>query len=291
MLSFTLRNLIRPGQAFNVIKKNIQKSFSHHLFITNVTVSFSLSATGDIIQQFYRMKVREQQRWDKLRTQNMTCTGVAVGILCHHWYQVLDQYLPGRSTKVVFLKLVLDQLLFSPVCIFVFISTLNIVKGLNLLVDKIDSSDSDKLEIINKRFVKFKEDLSVKGLQLYLADWVVWPPAQFINFYFLPSKYRVLYDNTISLLYDVYTSHVMYSRESKKDSDISSQCTKKDSDIISQCRKKDNDISNQCSKKDSDISSQCSKKDSDISSQCSNVTSQKCEINCHFIDGRYLDKR
>lgn len=31
-----------------------------------------------------------------------------------------------------------------------------------------------------------------------------------INFFFLPLRYRVLYDNTISLGYDVYTSYVKH---------------------------------------------------------------------------------
>lgn len=37
----------------------------------------------------------------------------------------------------------------------------------------------------------------------------VWPVAQFVQFQFLPHRYRVLYDNTISLGYDVYTSYVI----------------------------------------------------------------------------------
>ena len=28
------------------------------------------------------------------------------------------------------------------------------------------------------------------GSRLYLAEWLIWPPAQFINFYYLPTKYR-----------------------------------------------------------------------------------------------------
>lgn len=37
----------------------------------------------------------------------------------------------------------------------------------------------------------------------------VWPTAQVINFWILPNRFRVLYDNTISLGYDVYTSAVI----------------------------------------------------------------------------------
>ena len=48
----------------------------------------------------------------------------------------------------------------------------------------------------------------IVGTQLYLAEWFIWPPAQFVNFYFLPTRFRVIYDNAISLGYDMYTSHV-----------------------------------------------------------------------------------
>ena len=44
-----------------------------------------------------------------------------------------------------------------------------------------------------------------------MAEWFIWPPAQFVNFYFLPTRFRVIYDNGISLGYDMYTSHVKYS--------------------------------------------------------------------------------
>ena len=49
------------------------------------------------------------------------------------------------------------------------------------------------------------------GGRLYLAEWLIWPPAQFVNFYYLPTRYRVLYDNLVSLVYDTYTSHVKYT--------------------------------------------------------------------------------
>ena len=46
-----------------------------------------------------------------------------------------------------------------------------------------------------------------------MAEWFIWPPAQFVNFYFLPTRFRVIYDNAISLGYDMYTSHVKNSNE------------------------------------------------------------------------------
>jgi protein Mpv17 len=57
----------------------------------------------------------------------------------------------------------------------------------------------------------------VLGCELYVAEWLLWPPAQFVNFYFLPTRYRVAYDNLISLIYDVYTSHVKHKPRTKND--------------------------------------------------------------------------
>ena len=56
-----------------------------------------------------------------------------------------------------------------------------------------------------------------------MAEWFIWPPAQFVNFYFLPTRLRVIYDNTISLGYDMYTSHV-------KNSNRNTQISTKDYD-------------------------------------------------------------
>lgn len=53
------------------------------------------------------------------------------------------------------------------------------------------------------------EEIKHKFVKLYKAEWIVWPTAQMINFWILPNRYRVLYDNTISLGYDVYTSYVI----------------------------------------------------------------------------------
>lgn len=52
-------------------------------------------------------------------------------------------------------------------------------------------------------------EIREKFLRLYKAEWIVWPTAQVVNFWILPLKYRVLYDNTISLGYDIYTSMVI----------------------------------------------------------------------------------
>ena len=100
-------------------------------------------------------------------------------------------------------KLVIDQLIFSPICIFSIFVTLSVVSKLFNQDSRFDST----------------EEMKDKGWKLYVAEWAVWPPAQFINFYILPTKYRVLYDNSISLLFDCYTSYVCFDTKKEKITD------------------------------------------------------------------------
>lgn len=50
--------------------------------------------------------------------------------------------------------------------------------------------------------------LQQKFWTVYLADWLVWPPTQLINFFFVPLKYRVLYINAITMFYNVFLCYV-----------------------------------------------------------------------------------
>ncbi|XP_039283689.1 mpv17-like protein 2 [Nilaparvata lugens] len=168
-----------------------QKMFSNkYLLLTNVAVSVTLSGTGDFLEQALEMSSESSKQWDKKRTSYMATSGLTVGVVCHYWYMFLDSKLPERTIKVVAKKVVVDQLVFSPICISVFFVTLGLLERASV-------------ETIRTEIVK-------KGWRLYVAEWFIWPPAQVINFYWLPTRYRVLYDNTISLGYDIYTSYVVH---------------------------------------------------------------------------------
>uniref|UniRef100_A0A1B6DKT7 Mpv17-like protein 2 n=1 Tax=Clastoptera arizonana TaxID=38151 RepID=A0A1B6DKT7_9HEMI len=166
--------------------------FNKYLFFTNVGISISLSGVGDIIEQHYEILTKDKDSWDKSRTHHMSISGMTVGVLCHNWYKLLDKALPGNSLNIVLKKVVIDQVICSPLCITIFFFTLGYLEKSSL--------NTIQSEIINK------------GKRLYIAEWIVWPPAQIVNFYFLPTRFRVLYDNTISLGYDIYTSYVKHDK-------------------------------------------------------------------------------
>lgn len=132
------------------------------------------------------------RNWNPQRTWRMSVSfGLISGVLCHFWYNLLDRLYPGRGLKIVVKKICTDQVLFSPICIAACLSVACRLNGLD-----------------RKRTW---EEVLHKGQQLYIMEWLLWPPAQFINFYFLPTRYRVLYDNLVSLVYDVYTSYIQHA--------------------------------------------------------------------------------
>ncbi|XP_008549981.1 mpv17-like protein 2 [Microplitis demolitor] len=161
-----------------------------HLVYTNVGISMSLSAVGDVLEQHYEILKNEWSGWCPKRTAHMTISGMSVGLFCHYWYKILDAKLPGKTVKIVLKKVAVDQLICSPIYIGIFFLTLAFLEQRNW--------SELKIEVTNKAH------------KLYIAEWIVWPPAQIINFYFLPSRFRVLYDSTISLGYDIYTSQVKH---------------------------------------------------------------------------------
>ncbi|XP_037294660.1 mpv17-like protein 2 isoform X2 [Manduca sexta] len=202
-LGITWRKLatnVRNSAPLSKFKNVVRIAFSDKfLFYTNITISVSLSSLGDFLEQHYEIYIKEQDKFDLKRTSHMAFSGAAVGVLCHHWYKVLDRFIIGKTLDMVAKKLFLDQMIFSPVMIVTFFGSVALF-------------EENPLE-------NFKEEVRDKFVTLYRAEWMVWPPAQIINFYFLPTRYRVLYDNTISLGYDIYTSQVKHNKSLKSTPD------------------------------------------------------------------------
>lgn len=190
----------------NVKKLVSNKLFgSKNLLLTNCVISAGMGSLGDAIQQHYDIvtkslkKDQEPARFNFERNLHMTMAGFTTGLISHYWYILLDQWLGSkRCIKLVTVKVLLDQVLFSPVNLLVYFSTLGICE--------------------RSTVSRVKDELIEKGLEnIYLAEWVIWPPAQYINFYILPLKYRILFDNVISLGFDIYSPYVKYKKELKRD--------------------------------------------------------------------------
>lgn len=57
-----------------------------------------------------------------------------------------------------------------------------------------------KLLLLRSTKEEVLREMKDKAITLYMAEWIVWPTAQIINFTILPTKYRVSFGYE-----DVYT--------------------------------------------------------------------------------------
>ncbi|CAK9302471.1 unnamed protein product [Gordionus sp. m RMFG-2023] len=119
-------------------------------------------------------------------TDLMFTVGFCIGPFNHLWYTNLDRWMPGTSRKIILKKLLADQILAAPIFCFIFFM------GMGLLEKK-------RLEPIYSEWVQ-------KFPFIYLMDCIFWPPVQVVNFSYVPTKYRVMYVNSFTLLWDTFLS-------------------------------------------------------------------------------------
>lgn len=168
-----------------------QLVFGKYLLLTNTVSSGLLMAIGDLAQQEieYRQKILTK-RYDWGRLLRMTIVGTTIGPVHHYYYTYLDKLLPKSDLNTVFKKMALDELVAAPLFIAMFFYGMGALE--------------------RKSFQESHKELKDKFITVFLVDLCVWPPTQFINFYYIPSKYRVVYINFITMLYDVFLSYVKH---------------------------------------------------------------------------------
>lgn len=172
--------------------------FKKYLMTTNIVSSGVLMSIGDALSQYVEQKraikrdiAQQPFQLNWSRNAKMFIVGASQGPLHHYFYGWLDAKYVGATLKNTNIKILYDQLIMSPLCIILFFYT----AGLSYQ------------QPIEKTTQEFKD----KFLTVYTADWLFWPFAQFVNFYYLHPKYRVLYVNFITMIYNVFLSYVKHS--------------------------------------------------------------------------------
>ncbi|KAJ8687633.1 hypothetical protein QAD02_023427 [Eretmocerus hayati] len=134
--------------------------------------------------------IAEDDDFDYVRTRNMTTVGLLQGPFHHFFYAILEKKLPGKDTVAIFKKTFLDQTIASPTCLGIFFFGLGVMESKNL---------SD-----------INGEVKLKLFDTWKVDCMFWPPTQFINFLFVPIRYRVIYINFMTMIYDIFLSYMKY---------------------------------------------------------------------------------
>ncbi|XP_016932564.4 mpv17-like protein 2 [Drosophila suzukii] len=166
--------------------------FGKYLLITNVVGSGLLMVVGDVIAQEYeyRRGLRHQDRFDTDRMYRMFVAGALQGPLHHYVYNWMDRIMPARTFQNILKKILIDQLFMSPACILIFFYSICYL-------------ERQTLEATN-------QELITKFPYVYLMDWMTWPAAQYLNFRYLDTKYRVTFVNVCTAVYNVLMSYMKH---------------------------------------------------------------------------------
>lgn len=176
--------------------RNLSNSlFKKYLLTTNTVSSGILMSMGDGLSQYVERRYLADKnepygKFDWTRNAKMFVVGAAQGPLHHYFYGWLDAKYVGATMKTTTIKILYDQFVMSPMCIVLFFYSAGWMYN--------QSTEECTRELVSK----FKT--------VYITDWLVWPFAQFINFYYLQPKYRVIYVNAVTMLYNVFLSYVKH---------------------------------------------------------------------------------
>ncbi|KAI3706002.1 hypothetical protein L1987_76254 [Smallanthus sonchifolius] len=155
-----------------------------HPVWTKAITSALLTFVGDLICQVLIDKVPSL---DLKRVSLFSFLGMAlVGPTLHFWYLYLSKLVTMTGASGAFVRLIIDQFIFAPVFVGVFLSTLVTLEGRPSLV---------------------LPKLQQEWLSSVIANWQLWIPFQFLNFRFVPQQFQVLAANFIALIWNVILSY------------------------------------------------------------------------------------
>lgn len=170
-------------------RAGVKTSFGKNLLLTNTLSSGGLLVVGDLIQQ----RAEGRERIDRARSLRMLTVGLSQGPPHHYWYLYLDRFLPGKAPLTICKKILADQIFAAPFFAVTFIYGASLLEG---------HSPS-----------QCWAEFCTKFPTIYLFDWVIWPPSQAINFWLVPTQFRVLYVNLVTVLWDVFLSYMKHKPE------------------------------------------------------------------------------
>jgi len=111
--------------------------------------------------------------------------GVLVAPVLHVWYGALFRWFPSPSIRGVLTRVVLDQAVFAPIFCGVFFTAIFATEG---------------------RLDQLENHLRENYVDAVKVNWMMWIPAQIINFKFVPPQLQVLFANFVALFWNSYLS-------------------------------------------------------------------------------------
>ena len=169
-----------------------------HPIVVKAISSAVIAGAGDLISQGIIERSTTQADsswWDPWRTARFVGLGaVLVGPLLHHWFGFLAVQFPSKSVATLVQRVVVDQFMFSPLFVSVWVSSLWTLEGHAVSMERMRET--------------------IPGI--LVANWMLWIPAQLANFRYVPVQHQVLASNFVALAWNSYLSYSTNRRTPEK---------------------------------------------------------------------------
>jgi len=160
-----------------------------YLLITNAFIGSTCVGLGDFVVQKFSVNVtKEQNKIEVKKVATAAFIGGSFSFVETFYYRWLERVLPGVSMAGVARKVIMDQIFISiPYDTYFFTASRTVETG------------------SLKEGIEYTKQILPTA---YLADCLYWPLLQAINFRFVPAKYRVTYNASVTLLWNVFLCYL-----------------------------------------------------------------------------------
>jgi hypothetical protein len=184
-------------------------------FLTKGLTGGFVVANGDLLCQYLMHRnngTAERNRsfwnvWSTRRTLHFFCLGsLYVAPVLHVWYGTLNRMTAAHAATrskwgLLAQRVALDQFLFAPLFTPTFLMGLWWLDG-TLSWDMV------------------QRQLPAIMPNLMCVNWMIWIPAQAINFSLVPLPYQVLFNNVVSLFWNAIVSFLEQQKEQQPEATI-----------------------------------------------------------------------
>lgn len=153
-----------------------------------------LSALGNLLSQIVeaRKKAKNGDSTSEIDAAGATRYAIygllITGPVSHHFYQLMEVWMPSTDPYCIVKRLLLDRLIFAPGFLLLFYFVMNVLEA--------------------KGWEDFEKKMRGSYWTALKMNWKVWTPFQFININFVPVQFRVLFANMIALFWYAYLASV-----------------------------------------------------------------------------------
>lgn len=189
------RTLVGGSKQLWALKNALVTAYRAHPRLANALTGCATFSLGDILSQKLEMRKssKNEAEYDVVRAAQVGLLGFVMnGFFLHHWYHTLDRVVgTSMTSKIgVAIKVAADQFIYAPFAIVSFFYFTSFRKS----GDVVKSNE----EFVTKMEASF--------IPTFLADCVLWPSANFVNFRYITLAYRPTFTAIVQLMWQTYLS-------------------------------------------------------------------------------------